>query len=239
MSAAWRGAVVLLSFAACGAPAPGPTKQPLDPVPGQFLEALRGGDGGVAFTLCAQDVAFFASDVEVHGVAGVQDAVSKLGVPPAAIIDKHHGVARLTLGDGSTLFVRSDDAGHVTEVVRFPAGTNAETPSSLVAYQDAWNVDASGRAPLLKSGWTAASRYLDPTAEGIGPEGLSKVIDALRAQFPGSRLDAAPGVQRVTGGWVTFDWVLTSSSSELHGFDVARVDEAGTPAFIAGFFSSR
>jgi hypothetical protein len=82
-------------------------------------------------------------------------------------------------------------------------------------------------------------RYVDPTAEGEGRDGLSRVIDDFRAQFPGSTLDAAGEVQALPGGWLTFTWVLTSRDAVLHGFDVGRLDEAGQLEFIAGFFSER
>jgi hypothetical protein len=170
---------------------------------------------------------------------GEQHGVQALSIPPGALIDAHHDVARLSLEDGSLLFVRSDGAGTVTEVVHFPASGPSDTPAQVKAYQDSWNVEDGPRTALLTSGWSASSRYEDPTASALGPGGLSRVIDDFRAQFPGSTLAADPELQRVTGGWVTFGWTLASGSSTLKGFDVGQLDEAGRPQFIAGFFSPR
>ena len=73
----------------------------------------------------------------------------------------------------------------------------------------------------------------------MGPDELSRVIDAFRAQFPGSNIVGDSAMQRLPGGWITFGWILTSGTSELRGFDVGQVDEVDRPLFISGFFSAR
>lgn len=227
---------LLILFGACGGVPLSP--QPVDPVPSQFLEALRSDAGVDAEALLGANVRFIENGRELQGKASVAGALPSLRPPSDTLIDKHHNVARLSLPDGSLLFVRSTD-GVISEVLRFGKERDDETPSPVKDYQDAWNLQGGAREPRIQNGWANDGIYVDPTALGSGRGGLSKVIDDFQRQFPGSTLSSAQSIHRLPQGWLTFDWTLTNGGSELKGFDVGQVNEQGQLRFIAGFFSAR
>ncbi len=212
----------------------------LDVAPGQFLEALRNHNLEAALALTGPNVVFITEDQKNTEKVAIHHALQSLAFEPKAFIDKHHHVARLSLSDHSLVFVRSDGAGFITEIIQFPATSTDETSESIKAYQEAWNLETHARRPLLNHGWTESSLYVDPTAQGQGVTGLSEVIDDFREQFPGAHLTAQPKLSKAAAdGWVIFDWKITAGDSTLDGFDVGQVDEQGQLQFISGFFSAR
>lgn len=227
--------IFLALFTACGGAPLSP--QPVDPVPSQFLGFLRSDAGVDAESLLGENVRFIEGGRELQGKGNVAGVLSSLRPPSDTLIDMHHNVARLSLPDGSLLFVRSND-GAITEVLRFASQRADQTPAPVKAYQDAWNLQG-GREPKLQTGWAADGIYVDPTAQGSGRVGLSKVIDDFQRQFPGSTLSSAQSIHQLPQGWLTFDWTLTNGGSEIKGFDVGQLNEQGQLQFIAGFFSPR
>lgn len=227
----------MIAFAACNAPIAAPLL-PTEPEPRQLLEAVRRHDDTAITALLADDVTAFGSDGGTNGPASVSQLLSGVTLAPDAGVEAHHGVARVTQADGTLLFVHTNGAGRIAEVVQFAADRHATPGAEVTDYQQAWNVDAATRGPLLQRGWAPDGTYLDPTANGTGRDGLSVVIDAFRARVPGVRLDAHDDALSVPG-WVTFSWSAVAGASTIDGFDVARLDAAGQVSLIAGFFSKR
>lgn len=233
--------VAVLWLAGCAPSDPRAETQPFDEVPAQFLRLLRAGDA-TAFELCADNVSLYRSLDEVRGRALAREALANVVIPASAGIEKHHEVAHVSLGDGSLLFVRSnggEDGTLVDAIALFTPGPSLPTPPTIKAYQDAWNMDGAAREPLLAEGWAESGRYIDPSIEGYGRQGLTNVIDGFRRDFPGAVLAAEGQVERLPGGWVTFAWTIALDGDELEGFDVGQVDESERLVFIAGFFSAR
>jgi hypothetical protein len=226
-----------MALVACGGPVAS-QPQPIEAEPRALLEAVRRHDASAITALLADDVTAIASDGGVTGVATATQALSTLTLASDALIEAHHGVARVTEADGTLLFVQSDGAGHISQVVRFAPADHVEASATITAYQQSWNVAGAARIPLLEQGWSTTGTYLDPTAKGVGRDGLGQVIDAFRARVPGVRLDGHADALGVPG-WVTFSWTAVAGSDTIEGFDVAQLDGAGQVALIAGFFSKR
>jgi hypothetical protein len=104
-------------------------------------------------------------------------------------------------------------------------------------YFAAWNEDDDGRrAELCRQVWTSDGRYVDPAAEGTGPEGIAQMIGAVRSQFPGHQVRRTTGLDAhhdaVRFGW---DLLAPDGSVPVAGIDVAVVAD-GRLALLTGFF---
>ena len=53
-------------------------------------------------------------------------------------------------------------------------------------YLASWNeTDAARREALIAALWSPQGRYADPLMSGQGHDGIARMIEAARAQFPG------------------------------------------------------
>ena len=105
------------------------------------------------------------------------------------------------------------------------------------AYLALWNeMDDANRTAALTRDWTPAARYTDPLMEGKGPAGISAMIAAARAPFPGHRFELS-GTPDGHGPFTRFSWNLVSPDevTVARGMDVARVDEKGRVTEVVGF----
>lgn len=99
-----------------------------------------------------------------------------------------------------------------------------------------WNeTDASRRLELLASHWTADASYVDPMAQAAGAEGISALIAAVQARFPGFRFRLL-GKPDAHGEHLRFSWTLGPDASEdlIQGTDFARVAD-GRLRSVTGF----
>lgn len=104
-------------------------------------------------------------------------------------------------------------------------------------YLAAWNeADALRRRTLLDEGWAAEARYVDPLMQGEGREGVARMIEAARLQFPGHGFTLS-GTPDGHGAYVRFSWTLapTTGAPVAGGTDVVRLDDAGRIAEVVGF----
>src|SRR4051812_25727179 len=72
--------------------------------------------------------------------------------------------------------------------VAMPTGVHTMPTSHTIAerYLAAWNEpDAARRAALIAALWSPQGRYADPLMSGQGHDGIARMIEAARAQFPG------------------------------------------------------
>jgi len=88
-----------------------------------------------------------------------------------------------------------------------------------------WNeTDATRRLNLLASHWTADASYVDPLAKAAGAEGISALIAAVQARFPGFRFKLL-GKPDAHGEHLRFSWTLGPDASQdlIQGTDYAQV----------------
>nr|CAD6412117.1 nuclear transport factor 2 family protein [Rhizobium sp. Q54] len=105
------------------------------------------------------------------------------------------------------------------------------------AYLALWNeTDDDARTRALAEAWTADARYADPLMQGEGPAGISAMIAAARAHFPGHRFELS-GTPDGHGPFTRFSWALVSPAGDTvaRGMDLARLDAAGRVTEVLGF----
>jgi hypothetical protein len=219
-----------LSLLACG---------PVTPQAAPLLQALRDSP--------SKDLTLFLEDqVELHTTTGVVTgpqavarALRALTVEAGAKVESHHDVARLSPASGALLFAASGSDGRVRRVFAFDPAPSSATTGVLATYAESWNQDATTRAPNLATAWATDGRYVDPSFDRQGREGLSAVIDTFRASFPGATLH--PGqAQTLPSGAFTFSWTMeVPMSTPLVGFDVGFTGDDGAIHLISGFFTAR
>jgi hypothetical protein len=217
----------------------GPSSVKVDDAARLLLHRLQGGEDVTA--LLTPSSALHDERGVTSGAAPIAAALSGLRVPADGLIDAHHDSAALPLADHSLLIAEADGSGHVVSVLRFPPVGAAEAAAStaLAAYQRAWNSTGPERTTSIQTAWADGARYVDPQAEGVGVNGLVKVIDDFQRRFVGATVDPVGGVQALAGGRFAFRWVIRSGDSTLEGFDVGTLERDGRLARITGFFSKR
>lgn len=103
-------------------------------------------------------------------------------------------------------------------------------------YLATWNATGNERATLLSTHWSPTVTYTDPMAEVSGLDGITAVVDGVRAQFPGcvfTQVGEADAHHRQ----VRFRWGLGPEGAEplVIGFDVLVLDESGQIQDVRGF----
>ena len=103
-------------------------------------------------------------------------------------------------------------------------------------YLATWNATGDERATLLSEHWSPEATYTDPMAEVSGHDGITAVVDGVRAQFPGfvfTQIGEADAHHRQ----VRFRWGLGPEGTEplVIGFDVLVLDESGRIRDVHGF----
>ena len=112
------------------------------------------------------------------------------------------------------------------------------TPLALAdRYLAIWNeADAGRRQALIAALWSPQGRYADPMMSGEGHDGIARMIEAARSQFPGLRF-AARGEPDGHGPFARFSWSLgpAGGTPVAGGTDVARLDADGRIVEVIGF----
>ena len=112
------------------------------------------------------------------------------------------------------------------------------TPHAIAErYLATWNEpDAARRQALVAGLWSPQGRYVDPMMSGHGHDGIARMIEGARAQFPG--LVFTPrGTPDGHGAFARFSWTLgpAGGAPVAGGTDVARLDDHGRVAEVIGF----
>ena len=112
------------------------------------------------------------------------------------------------------------------------------TPHAIAErYLATWNEpDAAHRQALVAGLWNPQGRYADPMMSGQGHDGIARMIEAARAQFPG--LVFTPrGASDGHGPFARFSWSLgpAGGAPVAGGTDVARLDDQGRVVEVIGF----
>ena len=115
------------------------------------------------------------------------------------------------------------------------------TPATLAdRYLATWNEpDAARRHALVAALWSPRGRYADPLMQGEGHDGIARMIEAARTQFPGLRFSAR-GTADGHGPFARFSWSLgpAGGAPVAGGTDVARLDDAGRVVEVIGFLDA-
>ncbi|WP_199824083.1 nuclear transport factor 2 family protein [Streptomyces sp. NBRC 109706] len=103
-------------------------------------------------------------------------------------------------------------------------------------YLATWNATGDERAALLSEHWSPTANYTDPMAEVSGHEGITAVVEAVQAQFPGFVFTQVGEVD-AHHRQVRFRWGLGPEQAEplVIGFDVLVLDESGRIQDVHGF----
>lgn len=198
-----------------------------------ILEALALGSMGAATRLDG------VRWVEAGGVAEDPSEVRAklIGLVAAARgrkVDKHHAVARLTLGGGTFVYAGPSVGGSGVDVVLFEAGAGVLPTRGIESvYADSWNgADRAVRDARLARAFEASGKYVDPRIQASDRAALSDAIASFR-EAPGvpDLLLVGP-TQAVAGGYVTFGWAIGDSP----GIDVAHVSSGGKLDQVVGFY---
>ena len=112
------------------------------------------------------------------------------------------------------------------------------TPHAIAErYLATWNEPDAGRRQALVAGlWNPQGRYADPMMSGQGHDGIARMIEGARAQFPG--LVFTPrGAPDGHGPFARFSWSLgpAGGAPVAGGTDVARLDDQGRVVEVIGF----
>ncbi len=112
------------------------------------------------------------------------------------------------------------------------------TPHAIAErYLATWNeADATRRHSLIAALWSPQGRYVDPLMSGQGHDGLARMIETARTQFPG--LVFTPrGEPDGHGPFARFSWSLgpAGGAAVAGGTDVARLDGDGRVVEVIGF----
>ena len=112
------------------------------------------------------------------------------------------------------------------------------TPHAIAErYLATWNEpNAARRQALIAALWSPQGRYVDPLMSGQGHDGLARMIETARTQFPGLRFTPR-GEPDGHGPFARFSWSLgpDGGAAVAGGTDVARLDDDGRVVEVIGF----
>ena len=118
--------------------------------------------------------------------------------------------------------------------------TNTTTINDVVeTYLASFNeADETRRRELVQATFTDDARYLDPLMSGEGADGISAMIGAAQAQFPGHRFELAYGPD-AHNDVVRFAWSLVGDGGTVaKGVDFATVASDGRLRNVTGFLET-
>jgi SnoaL-like domain len=112
----------------------------------------------------------------------------------------------------------------------------AEAQKIAEQYIKVWNeTDQASRQQLLRTGWTADARYVDPLTKASGPREISAMIGEVQQRFPGFRFKLA-GAPNGHNDHIRFSWNFGPPDADppIEGSDVLTLTE-GRIAQVIGF----
>jgi hypothetical protein len=104
-------------------------------------------------------------------------------------------------------------------------------------YLAAWNEgNADRRIGLVAEAFAADASYLDPMMQGEGHEGISAMIGAALAHFPGHSFSLI-GTPESHHDRIRFSWALSAAGAApvARGTDFARLSDDGRLQAVTGF----
>jgi SnoaL-like domain len=111
--------------------------------------------------------------------------------------------------------------------------------NTITTYIAAWNeTDAERRRELVAETFSEDARYLDPLMSGEGQDGITAMIGAAQAQFPGHRFELSYGPD-AHNDVVRFAWTLHGADGPVaNGVDFGTVAEDGRLRNVTGFLET-
>lgn len=96
---------------------------------------------------------------------------------------------------------------------------------------------ADRRAEQLERAWADGGRWVDPPFEGEGREAISRMVDAVYAQYPGCRFRRASAIDTHHDA-VRYAWEMIDPDGNalVAGVDVGQLAPDGRLQRISGFF---
>jgi hypothetical protein len=109
----------------------------------------------------------------------------------------------------------------------------------IETYIASWNeADEARRRSLVAAAFSDDARYLDPLMQGSGTDGITAMIGAAQAQFPGHRFELAFGPD-AHNDVVRFAWRLVGENGPVAGgTDFAVVAGDGRLREVTGFLEA-
>ena len=106
-------------------------------------------------------------------------------------------------------------------------------------YIASWNEgDETRRRELVAQAFTDDARYLDPLMAGEGTDGITGMIGAAQAQFPGHRFELSFGPD-AHNDVVRFAWTLRGADGPIaSGVDFGTVADDGRLRNVTGFLET-
>ena len=118
------------------------------------------------------------------------------------------------------------------------ANVTQDITATVDIYISMWNeADAARRARQIEQTWVEGGLYMDPLHEDEGYDGLSEMVEALHAVYPGYRFRRSIGIESHHHS-VRFGWEFLRPDGSLHvgGSDIGTVAPDGRLHSIVGFF---
>jgi hypothetical protein len=175
---------------------------------------------------------------------GVKELLSA-GAPivVASTHDVHHDVARARMqrGDDAGLLMVQIADGRVVRlaILNDPIPDDDTKPDALIAYEHAWaEADPDARRAFVDDALTIDGRYVDPTADVRGRQGLADHIAGFQGQMPSASIVGTSGIL-VQHGVLHFTWHMDLVKDAIpftDGMDVIFLDDGGQISLVAGFF---
>lgn len=112
-----------------------------------------------------------------------------------------------------------------------------EIPHQVAArFLATWNAEHPTELGERLEGWNPGARYCDPLMQVEGREPIARMIQAVRARFPGYDF-TLEGVPDGHGPFVRFSWTLarTGGQAAARGTDIIRIDDDGRILEVIGF----
>jgi hypothetical protein len=106
-------------------------------------------------------------------------------------------------------------------------------------YIASWNeADVARRRELVAAAFTHDARYVDPLMAGEGTDGITAMIGAAQAQFPGHRFELSFGPD-AHNDVVRFAWQLVGDAGPVAGgTDFATLSDDGRLRTVTGFLET-
>jgi hypothetical protein len=156
----------------------------------------------------------------------------------AAATGLHGGSGTGRTGPGRTKETEMATSTDISTNTTTSTTDTAEISRLIDTYLAAWvEPDAPRRAELVDQCWSTGGALVDPPLAGYGNNGISEVMAALQAHYPGHRFVRTSGVDH-HHDTLRYSWELTddTGSVALTGIDVGFLAADGRLQRISGFF---
>jgi hypothetical protein len=118
------------------------------------------------------------------------------------------------------------------------AVTTESTTELVDAYFQMWRTtDEAGRRALVEQVFAEDGRHVDPLADAVGYEELTRMLANVHAHYPGFVIERLGGIDQ-HGDQLRFAWKLDAADGTpvVVGLDVGELATDGRLARVVGFW---